>query len=78
MDLQKRLLCWRKRCGLTLLQVSKRSGVNISTIAMAERGERDLHTRRLARVVLRAFRITMPEFWGSLPRAASAQQARAA
>lgn len=77
MDLAIRLLQWRKHRLLTLREVSQRSRVHMSTYAMAERGERDLHTLRLAAVVERAFGVTMSRFWGPVPKA-RAKGARAA
>ena len=68
MDLPIRLLTWRTHLGMTLQQVSERSGVSMFTLCRAETGRHDMATRRLVAVVKRGFRLTMPEFWGKLPR----------
>lgn len=66
--MSKRLRLWRFYRGLSLREVSERSGVGISTICRAETGRCDLFTRDLRAVVTLGLRASMVRFWGPLPR----------
>lgn len=74
MDMPTRLRTWREYRGLTLRQVSERSGVGIHKICRAETGRRDLFVRHLRAVVELGLRATMLEFWGPLPRVRGAKR----
>lgn len=68
MNLALRLWMWRTHRGLTLQQVSDRSGVSLTMLTKAECDQRDLSTKSLVAVAEKAIGVTMSRFWATPPK----------
>ncbi|MBI4335717.1 MAG: cupin domain-containing protein [Candidatus Omnitrophica bacterium] len=72
MDLGKRIRQLRKKRGMTLLEVSKKSGVALATLSRIETGRMtgtlESHTR-----IARTFDMGLPEFYSEMDSPATAQ-----
>jgi transcriptional regulator with XRE-family HTH domain len=68
MDIPIRLATWRAYYKLTLQVVADRAHVNASTVCQAETGAREPRQATLRAIVERGLRITVPKFYGRLPK----------
>lgn len=68
-DVGRRMKAWREHRGLTMQQVADRSGaVTKQTVSYTEAGESDIAVGKLLAICSKAFRCTIMEFFGPLPR----------
>lgn len=72
MDIGKRIRQLRKTRGLTLLQVSKKSGVALATLSRIETGKMT-GTLESHMNIAKSFGMTLPEFYSQVSEAASAK-----
>ncbi len=69
MDESIRLHRWRAHLGLTLQVVATRSGLSVACCNQGETGRRAITARKLRLLVERGLKITMVQFYGTLPPA---------
>lgn len=65
--LGKRMARWRAHRGLSITEISKRSGVTRRMIEYVERDEHSMTVSKLESVVTKGLRSTLADFFGPLP-----------